>query len=57
MQDVPGEELHMKTLLCILGTIYVLGALGAIRKRKKVAAAYQLFWALCVAGVLLFGGD
>jgi len=47
----------MKTLLCILGTIYVLGALGAIRKRKKVAAAYQLFWALCVAGVLLFGGD
>jgi len=46
----------MKPLLCILGTLYVLGALNAIRKRKKVAAVYQLFWALAVAGVLLFSG-
>ncbi len=46
----------MKVLLCILGTMYLLGGLNAIRKGNRKQAVYQLFWALAVAGVLLFCG-
>lgn len=46
----------MRILLSILGTLYLLGALSALRKGRKAAASYQLFWMLAVVGVLLFSG-